>query len=114
MDKYTALSSFFAKKPRISNFRKMIVAEAWDVQKRWKKDCFAPPASELAALPDAEFVAKYQEDFDNTVEHELAEIVEIVDNFATAHGVNVFDHYEALKKYRKLSMPDKTTIILTR
>jgi len=54
-------------------------------------------------LDGTKFIGKYNSDYDDTVQHELAEIIELIDMFAAAHGCNIFDHYEMLKKYRGLS-----------
>ena len=84
----------------------------WDAIKAWKKDHFSPMASKIMTLNDAEFVSAYEQEFDNTVQHELSEVIEYIDAFVTAHGDDIFSHYELLKKYRKLTGPDKTIIIL--
>jgi hypothetical protein len=114
MDKYEALRSFLAMKPRVKYFKKMVCSELWAAICAWKKDEFAPSTRELMNLDGAEYVAMYDEHFDKTVQHELSEVVELVDNFLKAHDCDMMEYYEALVKYRKLSEPDKTTIIIRR
>jgi len=114
MDKREALRSFLAQKPRLKYFKKMLCTEVYEAMKAWKEDCFAPSPKELMAVDGAEYVAMYEEMFDKTVQHELSEVVELVDNFLEAHGCNMMEYYEALMKYRKLAEPEKTTIIIRR
>lgn len=105
MNKYEALKKFMAERPQmvIRYFRKMVCSELSDGIKYWKEDKFAPDISGLSDMDGIEFVSKYNADFNDTVQHELAEIIELIDMFSTAHGCNIFDHYEMLKKYRKLT-----------
>lgn len=114
MDKYEALKVYLSDKPRIRYFMKMVKTELSDAVKYWKKDKFAPAASGLSGMEGSEFIAAYEAEYDCTVQHELAEVIEHLDNFVTAHGDDIFAHYEILKKYRKLTSPDKTTIIFRR
>ena len=74
MNKYEALRKFMAEKPRIRYFRKMVYSELWDAIKWWKADKFAPDTAGLSGLDGAEFVSKYDSDFNDTVQHELAEV----------------------------------------
>jgi len=114
MDKREALRSFLAQKPRVKYFKKMLCTEVYEAIKAWKDDRFAPSAKALSDLDGAEFVAMYEENYDKTVQHELAEVIELIDNFVYAHGDDIMADYEALKKYRKLAEPENTTIIIRR
>lgn len=114
MDKREALRSFLAQKPRVKYFKKMLCTEVYEAIKAWKEDCFAPSSKELMSVDGSEFIAMYEENYDKTVQHELSEVVELIDNFLEAHGCDMMEYYEVLKKYRKLSEPEKTTIIIRR
>lgn len=110
MNKYEALRKFLAERPRIRYFKKMVCGELYDAVKWWKADKFAPDVSGLSGLDGIDFVSKYDADYNDTVQHELAEIIELIDNFVRSHGDDIFKHYEVLKKYRNLTEEKETKI----
>lgn len=111
MDKREALRKFLSEKPRIKYFKKMLCTEAWEAMKAWKSDHFAPSVKEISGMDGSAFAVVYESAYDKTVQHELCEMVELIDHFLEAHGCDMMEYYEALKKYRKISEPNKTTII---
>lgn len=68
----------------------------------WQGNFFAPDITVLDELDDNEFIQTYKDSFLGTFQHEMAEVMEHIDLFLEAHGINIFDYYKALEKFRSL------------
>ena len=112
MNKYEALKAYLGMNPKIKWFKKHVIGEVCDAIWAWKNDLFAPTATEIMSVTDEEFVTYYETTVKDTVQHELSEAIEHIDNFAAAHGLSIFDYYEILKKYRKLKNPEPKRIVI--
>jgi hypothetical protein len=53
-------------------------------------------------LNDIDFVNVYFEKYKGTVQHELAEVIDHVERFATAHGVDIYTYLNQLHRFRKI------------